>query len=480
MTDTTETTAVLRMLNEVPRPGEHVYLVGGCVRDLLLGRQIKDFDLVTDMNPRPTAERIPRRVGGRPFTMHSERRVVPPRSGGGVSFDMQPTAGTIEEDLLARDFTINAMALGLPLDPEHPTQHLLDPAGGAADIGAGVLRHVQPGIFVADPVRLMRAVRIAGKLGFALAPETEALVREHASLLAGAAVERSREEVFLVLEVPGRVEWLRRMDALGLFSVLFPELEPLKGLEQNENHHLDVWEHTLEVVRRCEEILAGAHLPADLSAQVGEALAQPACPPRSRAALLFLSALLHDVAKPQTRAVNERGITTFWDHDEAGAEVAALVCQRYRLSNRETKAVTAAVRTHLRPGFLCADDPPSRRDQYHFFRDTGDAAIEALVLSLADRLAARGPWATEAQVERHSRFVAEMLRLTLERAPVAHPVVPVDGRTLMRALRIPGGPRLGEVVVALQEEVAAGTVSNRDEALAFAREWVQSHPAPAA
>ncbi|NLB96460.1 MAG: CCA tRNA nucleotidyltransferase [Armatimonadetes bacterium] len=469
--------ATLRALNRPLLPGARVYLVGGCVRDLLLGRPIRDLDLVTDGNPRRLASMVARRTGGAPFLMHAELRayrIAPRGSTDAPWVDVLPLTESIEEDLRQRDFTINAMALPVPFDAGNLEQSLVDPCGGLADLHARRLRHTHPDIFTADPVRLLRAVRIAAALEFTLDPETEALVRRDAALLPQSAVERIRDELFALLEVPGSATWVRRMETLGLLAPILPETVALKGLTQNANHHLDVWEHTLEAMRQCEALLIGPELPEDLRAAVAEQLRQPICAPRSRLALLLFSVLLHDIAKPQTRGETPEGIITFARHDVVGAEMAGAICRRYRPSKRETKRVVTAVGSHLRPGFLSVHEPVAARQRYHFFRDMGDATVESLLLSLADRLAARGPWATDAQVERHRRFVEEMLRLSLEGATVAHPVVPIGGRELAEAVGCPQGPLLGDLLDALKEAVAVGEVSTRGEAILFARGWLSS------
>ncbi|MBI3947941.1 MAG: HD domain-containing protein [Armatimonadetes bacterium] len=476
---------LLRSLADLPRPGERIYLVGGCVRDLLLGRPTKDLDLVTDGNPRRLAERIARRTGGAPFCLHREMRAyrVVPRSGApGIPVDVLPLTEPLEEDLLRRDFSINAMALPLQHDQMYysiihyrimcSTCRLIDPAGGLDDLSAGRVRHVRPDVFTADPIRLLRAVRMAAVLGFTIVPETEALARSQAGLLAGAAAERVRDELFLLLGAPGCPESVRRLDEMGMLGVILPELMPLKGLEQNANHHLDAWEHTLEVVRQTERLLVGEELPEDVFEPAHRALSQPITPPRARRELFLFAALLHDVAKPQTRDVTPGGVITFRGHDEAGAAVAAGICRRLRLGGRETKAVARMVAGHLSPGWLSLEEPLDPRQRYRFFREAGDSAVETLILSLADRLAARGPWAAPEQIERHRRFVVEMLRLHFEGAPVARPVVPADGRELMRATGLKPGRELGELLEALEEAVAVGEVRSREEAIAFAERWV--------
>lgn len=464
---------LLGILNEIVRPGERVFLVGGCVRDILLGRATKDIDLVTDGNPRRLAEQIARRTDGRPFTLHAEiraYRVVPRPGKTGIPVDLLPLVGELEEDLRRRDFTINAMALPLPLDLADPERHLVDPVGGLTDLRARCIRHMRAEAFSEDPVRLLRAVRIAATLAFDIATETEALVRAQAPLLSGSAAERVRDELFLLLDAKDAAAWVRRLDDLGLLATVIPELEPLKGLEQNANHHLDVWEHTLDALRQCERLPWGEELPDDVAKKARALLAQPVCLPRSRAALLLFATLLHDVAKPQTRGMTAEGVITFRGHDTVGEEVARGICQRLRLSGRETKAVAAAVRGHLLPGFLAWAEPPALLPRYHFFRDTGAAALETLLLSLADRLAARGTAATAERIERHRRFVIEMLRLYLDKAPVACPVVPASGREIMAAAGLPQGPALGDLLEALREAVAIGEIHTHEEALRFARQ----------
>ena len=224
--------------------------------------------------------------------------------------DVLPLTEAIEEDLRQRDFTINAMALPVPFDATGLERSLVDPCGGLADLHARRLRHTHPGIFIADPVRLLRAVRIAAALS-SLDPRPGTRRRTPRSC------HNQRSNAYDELALLSASEKRHVGAPHGFVGLLSPSCRDvaLKGLAQNANHHLDVWEHTLEAMRQCEALLAGPALPEELRAAVAERLRQPLCAPRSRLALLLFSVLLHDIAKPQTRGETPEGIITFARHD---------------------------------------------------------------------------------------------------------------------------------------------------------------------
>jgi poly(A) polymerase len=189
----------------------------------------------------------------------------------------------------------------------------------------------------------------------------------------------------------------------------------------------------------------------------------------SRAALLKLGGLLHDVGKPATRSTDETGRMRFFGHQHVGADIAAAALRRLRFSSREVAMVRAMVAAHLRPVQMAQQGPPTRRAIYRFFRDTGEAGIETLFLSLADHLATVGPRLNEAGWRRHVALTSYILEKRLREADVVAPPKLLKGEEVMAALGLPPGPLVGQLLEAVREAQAAGEISTREEALALAR-----------
>jgi len=447
------------------------WLVGGGLRDALLGVPVDDADLVVPGDARAAAAALARAHGATRFPL-SDRwgswRVL----GGGLpcSVDITPLQGAgIEDDLRRRDFTVNAMAL--PLAGEGG---LVDPHGGRSDLRARVLRATAPDVLAADPVRVMRAARLAVQRGLTVEPGTAVQARAAAALLWRGAPERVRDELYRILRGPRPWRGLEVLDELGALGVVVPQLEDARGMEQNPYHHRDVLGHTLEVVRHGAEILAD---PAPVFRSHGpalvEELAAPAADDLTRGQVLLLACLLHDMAKPATRAVTPDGRVTFIGHDRLGAAQATDLLTRLRCATRVRETVALCVREHLRLGFLVHRQPLDIRRVDRYLRATAPAEAELLVLTAADRLATDGPRTTPLQITRHLDLVRQVdaARHALRaRGPVRPPV---PGDALAAHLGRAPGPWLGRLLADLREEQLVRPGMTAARARRFAEEWVR-------
>ena len=261
---------------------------------------------------------------------------------------------------------------------------------------------------------------------------------------------------------------LALMDAHGLTEVVLPELAALRGIRQNEFHHADVHDHTLEVldaVATLERDAAAAGL-GEQGAAVTELLAEPLADELTRGGAMRFAALLHDAAKPQTRGVRPDGRVTFVGHDSAGADLARAVLRRLRASQRLVDYVAALTLHHLRLGFLVREQPLDRRMLWRYLRATAPYSADVTAFTVADRLATRGRNAEEA-IDAHLALAREVLPAALAEPP-REPLV--RGDDLARELGIRPGPRLGELLAELEEDRYAGEVTTREQAIARARE----------
>ena len=444
-----------------------VWIVGGAVRDAVLGRDVTDLDLAIAGDPERTAKAIAREGDGHAFELSAEfatwRAVAHDRSW---QVDATALRGeTIESDLAARDFTLGAVAV--PLAGGEP----VDPAGGLADLERGVLRIVGEDSFRDDPLRLLRAARLAADLGLEVDPATAARARLDSARAAEPAGERQLAELRRLIGAPDPLRGLALLDELGLTAVVLPELDALRGVEQGPNHHLDVLGHTVAVLERTLEVESDLErFAGERAAETRALLDEPLADEMTRGTALRFGALLHDIGKPATRGERD-GFVTFIGHDSEGAEIIGGICARLRASARLTRHLKALTEHHLRLGFLVHEAPLPPRRVHEYLRATEPVAADVTLLTVADRLSARGsgPFATEEAIEAHLDLARQMLAAALDWHRDGPPQPLLRGDELAAELGIEQGPELGELLAELEAAQYAGEVSTRADAVEWAR-----------
>jgi putative nucleotidyltransferase with HDIG domain len=447
--------------------GEGVWIAGGAVRDAALGRNVVDLDLAVAGDPAAAAKAVAREGEGRSFELSAEfatwRAVA---ADGSWQIDTTALRGeTIEADLAERDFTIGAVAV--PISGGEP----IDPFGGLADLDRRVLRVVGERSFSADPLRLLRAARLAAGLGLEVDPATASLARSQAARAAATAGERQLAELRQLVGGPDPLRGMALLDELGLTAVVLPELEALHGVEQGPNHHLDVHGHTMAVLERTLEVEAdlerfGGDRAADLEALLDEPLADE----MSRGTALRFGALLHDIGKPATRS-ERHGFVTFIGHDRDGANIVGGLCKRLRASRALTRHLQDLTLHHLRLGFLVHEAPLPARRTHEYLRATEPVSADVTLLTVADRLSARGsgPFATEEAIEAHLTLARQMLAAALDWRRDGPPRPLLRGDELAVELGMDEGPELGELLAELEAAQYAGEISTPGEAVERAR-----------
>jgi poly(A) polymerase len=453
--------------------GQRAWLVGGALRDRLLGRTTGDLDVIVDGDPAQAADAVARAAGRAACFALSEDfgawRVVARDHSWQVDVEAL-RGGSLEADLALRDFTVNAIAE--PLEGGAP----IDPLGGLEDLAQGRLRMAGPGAFAEDPLRVLRLVRVAVELDLTADAATLASAVAHAGALQGVSAERVFIELRRILAAPAPRRGLEMMGELGAAAVVLPELEQLRGVEQSRFHHLDVYGHTLEVLDRTVELALGAGSPELREAlgadrvRVATLLAEPLADELTRGEALRWGALLHDAAKPLTREVSgPEGRVTFMGHDVRGAELARSVLGRLRASERLRAHVAALVRHHLRLGFLVHEPQPlDARTVFAYLRCCEPVEVDVTLLSIADRVATRGDRAEEA-IGAHLRLATGMLADALRWREQGPPRPLLRGDELAGELGIAPGPLLGELIEGLSQAQYAGEVRTREQAVAHAR-----------
>lgn len=479
---------------------EPVWFVGGGVRDLLLGRDTRDFDFAVQGDGLALGRRLANTLGADYYTLDSTRGtgrlLLTTGDGERSTFDFAALRGRdIVEDLTRRDFTVNAMAIalstpeGVPLGPDGPTGPVIDPLGGASDLREKRLRTCSATSVADDPIRALRAVRLGVEFGLRMDPETVAQIRRVRASLSEVSPERLRDELFRLLDGRQPGAGLRLLDQLGLADEVVPEIAPLRGLAQPPPHAFDAYGHSVATVEHLANLAAlltgrsGKTEAGDLT----EASALLHLGPyqdrmaayldfspsfgRRRRSLLLWTALLHDGGKANSRTFDTNGRIRFLGHETIGSRIAVEACRRLRLSAAETAEVEMTVLHHMRPEWLEAEAGPTRRAVYRFFRATESVGPSVILLSLADLHARTVPPVPAEAWERRGRLAARLLQAWFEqRESVVSPTPLLSGEEIIRLCGLRPGPEVGRIVEALREAQAEGRVETREEAVRFVTE----------
>ena len=477
----TETiTAVLSRLAAImERAGVAAFVAGGYIRDRLAGRETADVDIAVQANSLDVARVVAEALGGTLVLLDEANlvaRVIAPGPERPWQLDFTCVSGAIEGDLGRRDFTVDAMALPLDALVRDEWTALVDPFGGRADLAARVLRATDDAVFRNDPIRLLRGIRLCAEMGLEPEERTRSLIERDAALLGTAAGERVREELLRLLATPQAGRWLHKMAGNGLLFSIVPEMALCRGVDQPGAHYWDVLDHSLETVTAVEHLLGERdwpHANADLRRDVPWSEAAAAhfsgevSHGSSHRTLLKLAGLLHDVAKPQTKSIDETGRVRFLGHPAEGAAIAAAIMERLRFSARESAVVTTMVMDHLRPAQMSGDGLPTRRAVFRLFRDTGEAGLDVLFLSLADLLATLGPDPDLAEWRQKAELVSFVLAEHSRQEERTVPAKLIDGTDIMSVFGLPPGKPVGRLLTAVNEAQATGEVTTREEALDF-------------
>jgi tRNA nucleotidyltransferase/poly(A) polymerase len=475
---------LLDLRDALPDSPEPIYVVGGAVRDALMQRPIHDLDLAVPRDAMKLARWIADHFHGDVYVLDTERdvgRALVETPQGRMVFDVARLRGeTLLDDLMDRDFTINAMAVDLKVNLEQ----VIDPLGGEADIVAKLLRRCAPNALANDPLRALRAVRQSVQFGLRIEPHTLADMRNCLPELNRISSERLRDELFKTLSLSRPATALRVLDALGLLPMLIPETVALHDLPQPPPHIHDAWTHTLAVVEHLAGIVATIRYTRTdntaasfaygmmamqldrYRAQLLSHLEQQWPDERTHVAVLMLAALLHDVGKPAAAADGR-----FIGHETIGANLAGTRAHALRLSGDETHRLKIIVANHMR--LITMEDAPSRRAVSRFWRQLGAAGIDVCLLTLADHL---GTYGSEIQqddwltlIER----VRSLLEVYFERyAEMVEPPTLIDGGELIRMFNLKPGRLIGQLLDMIRDAQVDGAVQTADDAAQLVRRYL--------
>ena len=461
------------------------YIVGGFLRDSLMGRHSSDIDIAIDHDPIEVGNKLTDLFGGKCIVLDNDRkitRLVLQTNQTNSSFlpnhiDLSFISNGIREDLSHRDFTIDAMALPLITINSPSNSDLIDIYGGLSDISSQVIRIVSGQSFTEDPVRLVRAVRLVAQLGFSLDEFTKHSISKSSYLIGSVSMERVREEFLKIFEQKNISNNLRLMDDTGLLCRIIPELDVTKGSIQPKEHYWDVFNHCLQTPGKLEKISdyiddqIFSLVPRSLD--MDEYFSEIISDGHNRLTMAKVAGLLHDIAKPATKTVDDTGRMRFIGHDLKGSEVTETVLDRLRFSNRGKNHVATMVKHHLRPTQMSSDGQyPTNRAMYRYYRDLKNVAFDILFLNMADYLAAKEDQLEIADWRDHCYLIDFIMKKGLDILAIDNQVKQdrlIDGYRLMEILGIGPGQTIGVLLEQLEESHKVGEISTKEEAILLAK-----------
>lgn len=445
--------------------GCRIFLVGGYIRDALLGRVklgvAKDLDYtIIGGTAVDFARFLAERLDGNFVLLDQSNDTARVVLENETQVDLAGCLDhSLDTDIRRRDLTINALLW----DPANP-EFIRDDVGGMSDLASRTVRVVSEQSLIEDPLRLMRVFRFSASLGFQIDPTTQELVAKHSAKLKSIAAERISYELFAIMESTRSAETIKQMSESGLLEIVFPEMLDMHRVPPNSYHHLGLFDHSLEVLRQTEQSLS------DMPEWAQETFKSPIAQTLTKYGGTKLSALLHDVGKPDTWAVLEDGRHTFIGHDKLGAELCTHISKRLKWSKPVERFVSNLVLWHLRPGALFHQGLPTDRAVHRFYRTVGDEVPQLVLLALGDFRGTCGPGLQNNRKILENQLGELLARYVVFNEGRMHTPRLLDGSDVMTILGLQPGPMIGQLLEELEEAQGLKEVLNRQQAEVFVKD----------
>ena len=447
-----------------------VWLVGGFLRDVVLKRKkdYVDFDFCVERKTKRIAQEFAKKRRAKCIVLDKEQesyRVIVKKNKKLYTYDFSKMRGKdFEEDLRLRDFSINTLAVCLNDKP----YKLIDKFDTKKDLKKKVIRVLSEGVFEDDPLRIIRGFAFMVNLGFRIEKKTFNIMASHKYLLSGISGERLGEEIYKILAVKDSYPAIRLMSDAEILDDVIPHLTAMRGVYQGKFHHLGVWEHSLETLKQFERLYNNKlKTHKDLCKYLEGEVAQG----RTRAQVIKLGCLLHDIGKPKAKARKSKR-TIFHTHEKIGRDLAEDTALRLRLSFKEKEMLKKLIFWHLRPGYLADQIRPTKRAIYHFFRDTQEEGAGVIILSLSDWQATRGPMTSNARRRRHEKIMLDLLDKHFKKQKEKPLPKLLNGYDVMRTFKLKPSVIIGKILKAVDEAQHLGKIHTKTEAYKAARQFI--------
>ena len=465
------------------------YLVGGVIRNTLSSQRTTDLDVAVVGDGLQIGLVTAQHLGGKYIELNPERGIsrVVLKDAGSSQIDITSAKRGIEKDLARRDFTMNAMAVNVDCvkeDLSFNKDSILDPYAGYTDLNIGLIKVVSNTSLIDDPARMMRAVRFSTTSNFKIEAKTKQEIKTNSILLRDISIERTRDDLLKILGTDQSYLGLRLMNELGLTKHIIPELDSTKGVMQPKWHFWDVFDHLIETVGNLEKIIPTQSIREGNNVEIiglvplfegiKEYFNEQIGDGHTRLTACKLACLLHDIGKPSTQTVDNDGRIRFLGHSDVGADIAAEILERLRISKAVTNLVCEQIKHHLRPSQLAPNDQlPSSRSIYNYYKDVGAAAIDTLYLNMADYLSTRGPELKLEQWGRYCSVVQHVINKGLIKKSPTVSTKLLSGHDIMERLCLKPGPLIGLLLEKVEEARFEQIIVDKEDAIHFLERQVK-------
>lgn len=453
-----------KIISSIKETGEDTYLVGGAVRDFLLGKTTFDKDIiVTSTSAENFAKSFAQKNDGVFIELDNENKIYRVVLNDKQNFlDItEPINNSLEEDLKRRDFTINALCVNLK------TNELIDIVNGKKDIENKIIRSISEQNIIDDPLRILRAFRFSSILGFNIEDRTLEQIKTHMDLLNNPAIERRTYEFTKLFSGEYSDTVLNLMGDIEIIEKLYPIFNDVKKVPKNTHHHLDLYHHSVETVRQIQNIYNNS------SSEIQSHMNKIDFGGFSRLTHLKLAGFFHDIGKFSTWTIEENGTRhRFIRHDEVGADFAKAIFKKNKFSKKQIEYLYTMIRNHIYPSQVVAAPIITEKIYMRYIRKMQNNVIDNIILAKADRLSARGPVITDEMVNDNIEKLNKLLEYYLSIKDKLKPIPKLlTGTEIMKLKNIPQSPKLGEIIKALKEEQLNETVKTKEEAIKFILEY---------
>ncbi len=436
-----------------------IYLVGGSVRDYLMGIESHDRDIIVmDEDAKNFSLKLQKLFDATFVPLDEENKIYRLVMSDKINYiDItNPVGGTIEKDLMRRDLTINAIAVNIN------SGEVVDISGGVTDIKNKCIHCVNEQNFVDDPLRLLRVYRFQSLYNFSIAPETLSAICKYVELIKKPAFERINYEVLRLFSGRYAHVALENMNKTWLLEEIFPFVKELKQVPPNSHHHLDLLHHSIETVKQIQEIYDNAQ------DEVKEHLDRVDFGGFSRLAHLKFAGFIHDIGKFSTWTIEEGGRHRFIGHDDVGSKLAGTMLKKMHFSNKQVDYLTKMIKFHIYPSQLMSSPQITEKIMMRFVRKMDANSIDNIILAMADRLSARGPEITDEVVEHNINLLTTLMKFYLDVRETLKPLpIFLTGNDVMEILNIKPSPKLGKIMNSLHEAQLNGDVQTKEQAVEF-------------